>query len=108
MPRQKADEKHISVDGFLLDLKNSSLRKGELEIHLTPKECKLMAVLMKNVDRVVSRRTLMQEVWDTEYLGDTRTLDVHICWLRQKVEEDPRSPRHIITRRGQGYELRTR
>jgi DNA-binding response OmpR family regulator len=48
----------------------------------------------------------MQEVWNTEYLGDTRTLDVHICWLRQKIEDNPRIPELILTRRGQGYELR--
>jgi DNA-binding response OmpR family regulator len=45
-------------------------------------------------------------VWHTEYLGDTRTLDVHICWLRQKIEDNPRIPEMILTRRGQGYELR--
>jgi DNA-binding response OmpR family regulator len=54
----------------------------------------------------VSRSELMQEVWNTEYLGDTRTLDVHICWLRQKIEDNPRVPEFILTRRGQGYELR--
>jgi DNA-binding response OmpR family regulator len=47
----------------------------------------------------------MREVWQTDYLGDTRTLDVHICWLRRKVEEDPARPRLILTRRGVGYEL---
>jgi DNA-binding response OmpR family regulator len=47
----------------------------------------------------------MREVWQTDYLGDTRTLDVHICWLRRKVEEDPARPLLILTRRGVGYEL---
>jgi len=55
---------------------------------------------------VVSRKTLMKHVWETDYLGDTRTLDVHICWLRQKVEPDPKYPQHILTRRGQGYTLK--
>jgi DNA-binding response OmpR family regulator len=108
MSRQKSSNQLILVNGFSLDLSASSLRKYDIEIHLTPKECKLMAVLMKNAEKVVSRRILMQEVWDTEYLGDTRTLDVHICWLRQKVEDDPRAPKYILTRRGQGYELRTK
>lgn len=106
MPRQNATKNHLSVDSFFLDLNTSSLKKNDTEIHLTPKECKLMAVLMRHAGQVVSRQQLMQEVWETEYLGDTRTLDVHICWLRQKVEEDPRAPRHIVTRRGHGYELR--
>jgi DNA-binding response OmpR family regulator len=90
-----------------LDVEKSVLFKnGGGEIHLTPKETKLMALLMKNVGKVVSRSELMQEVWNTEYLGDTRTLDVHICWLRQKIEDNPRVPEYILTRRGQGYELR--
>jgi DNA-binding response OmpR family regulator len=45
----------------------------------------------------------MQEVWETDYLGDTRTLDVHIRWLREKIEENPSRPRHLITVRGVGY-----
>jgi DNA-binding response OmpR family regulator len=61
---------------------------------------------MQNAGKVVSRKSLMKHVWDTDYLGDTRTLDVHICWLRQKVESDPRMPEHILTKRGQGYTLR--
>ncbi len=96
----------LRVGEMILDLEKATLKKNGSEIHLTPKETKVMALLMQNVGRVVSRSTLMQEVWDTEYLGDTRTLDVHICWLRQKIEEDPRIPEYILTRRGQGYELR--
>jgi len=96
----------VQVKGLLLDLQKASLKKNGNEIHLTPKETKLMALLMENVGKVVSRNQLMQEVWDTNYIGDTRTLDVHICWLRQKIEDNPRIPEFILTRRGQGYELR--
>ncbi|MBE7469337.1 MAG: hypothetical protein DPW09_41875 [Anaerolineae bacterium] len=106
MPRQKSISKALEVSGMVLDLEKASLKKKDGEVHLTPKETKLMALLMKNVGKVVSRSELMQEVWNTEYLGDTRTLDVHICWLRQKIEENPRVPEFILTRRGQGYELR--
>lgn len=96
----------VEVKGLKLDVEKASLKKNGYEIHLTPKETKLMALLMKNVGKVVSRSQLMQEVWETEYVGDTRTLDVHICWLRQKIEDNPRIPEFILTRRGQGYELR--
>jgi two-component system alkaline phosphatase synthesis response regulator PhoP len=97
----------VQAGGMTLDMKSSTLkRNGSDEVHLTPKETKLMALLMRNVGKVVSRSELMQAVWNTEYLGDTRTLDVHICWLRQKIEENPRIPEMILTRRGQGYELR--
>ncbi len=106
MPRQKSTSRAVEVRGMILDIDKACLRKDNGEIHLTPKETKLMALLMKNVGKVVSRSELMQEVWNTEYLGDTRTLDVHICWLRQKIEDNPRVPEVILTRRGQGYELR--
>lgn len=106
MPRQKLSKKMVEIDGMVLDIEKSILRRNGDEIHLTPKETKLMIMLMENVGKVVSRSELMQEVWNTEYLGDTRTLDVHICWLRQKIEENPRIPELILTRRGQGYELR--
>lgn len=106
MPRQKLSGTAIEVGELILDLENAVLKRNGSEIHLTPKETKLMALLMENVGKVVSRSELMQAVWNTEYLGDTRTLDVHICWLRQKIEDNPRIPELILTRRGQGYELR--
>ena len=97
----------VKLKGIELDVKNSILkREGISDVHLTPKETKLMHLLMQHEGKVVSRSDLMQYVWNTEYLGDTRTLDVHICWLRQKVEDNPRIPEMILTRRGQGYELR--
>ena len=96
----------VQVGDMTLDMRKSILKREGSEIHLTPKETKLMALLMRNVGKVVSRSELMQSVWNTEYLGDTRTLDVHICWLRQKIEDNPRIPELILTRRGQGYELR--
>jgi DNA-binding response OmpR family regulator len=96
----------VEAGGMVLNVERSILRKNGSEIHLTPKETKLMTLLMENVGKVVSRSELMQAVWNTEYLGDTRTLDVHICWLRQKIEDNPRIPELILTRRGQGYELR--
>ncbi len=106
MAHQNGTQHSVLAGDMALDMDKSVLSKNGNEIHLTPKETKVMALLMQNVGKVVSRSILMQEVWDTEYLGDTRTLDVHICWLRQKIEEDPRIPEYILTRRGQGYELR--
>jgi DNA-binding response OmpR family regulator len=106
MPRPGLLKRTVKINGMVLDVENSLLKRNGDEIHLTPKETKLMILLMENVGHVVSRSELMQEVWNTEYLGDTRTLDVHICWLRQKIEDNPRIPELILTRRGQGYELR--
>jgi two-component system phosphate regulon response regulator PhoB len=73
--------------------------------HLTPKQCSLLAWLMQHPNQVVSRKDLMERVWHTVYLGDTRTLDVHIRWLREKIEADPASPSMLMTRRGIGYVL---
>ena len=74
-------------------------------LDLTPMEARLLAVLLRYPNQTVSRATLMREVWQTDYLGDTRTLDVHICWLRRKLEADPAHPQQIITVRGVGYYL---
>ena len=89
---------NIAVD----DLKRNMKRSDRVE-HLTPKECRLLHLLMEHADEALSRGTIMKEVWETEYLGDTRTLDVHIRWLREKLEDDPSHPRFIITVRGVGY-----
>jgi len=74
--------------------------------HMTPKQCLLLHLLMSNSNQVVSRGDIMQKVWDTEYLDDTRTLDVHIRWLRECIEPDPSVPTYLLTKRGVGYYLR--
>ena len=68
-------------------------------------ETGILAVLMQSPGQVVSRAKIMKEVWRTDYLGDTRTLDVHVCWLRQKLEDDPTNPQLLLTERGVGYQL---
>ena len=73
--------------------------------HLTPKQCELLAIFMQRPNQVVSRENLMSEIWETHYLGDTRTLDVHIRWLREKIEPDPTRPTMLVTVRGVGYKL---
>lgn len=72
---------------------------------LTPRLVKILKMLMKNKGKVVERDPLFKSVWETNYTGDTRTLDVHISWLRQAVEDDPRHPERIRTVRGVGYIL---
>jgi len=106
MPRQSIDNTTLKTNGFSLNMAKTSLQKGDQEIHLTPKEARLLALLIQNAGQVVSRKMLMQQVWETDYMDDTRTLDVHICWLRRKVEDNPKIPRYIVTKRGHGYLLR--
>jgi two-component system alkaline phosphatase synthesis response regulator PhoP len=79
---------------------------GADPVRLFPMEARLLAALMGSPGRILSRAELMRIVWQTDYLADTRTLDVHICWLRQKIERDPSQPRHILTHRGRGYQFK--
>lgn len=74
-------------------------------VHLTPKQCQLLAIFLQRPNQVISRSDLMHEIWDTRYLGDTRTLDVHIRWLREKIEVNPTDPVLLVTYRGIGYKL---
>ena len=93
----------IRLPGLILDCyKHQILRNGN-SYSLTPKEFKLLYLLVNNPGQVLSRKTIMQEVWETDYLGDTRTLDVHIRWIREKIEDNPSRPRRLITIRGTGY-----
>jgi two-component system OmpR family response regulator len=78
---------------------------GETVIQLTPKEFDLLVFLMRNRGRVFSRDHLLDKVWGYDYAGDTRTVDVHMRWLRQKIEVDPAHPIHLITVRGVGYKF---
>lgn len=71
--------------------------------HLTPKECQLLATFMQHPGKILSREFLMQEVWETDWIGNCATLEVHVCWLRKKIEKDSSNPRLIQTVRGVGY-----
>lgn len=93
----------LTVDGLRLNLKTRELQNGHGVTRLTPKECQLLATFMRHPNRVLSHKFIMKEVWDTDYTGDMRTLQVHICWLRRKIEQNPRQPSRLRTVRGVGY-----
>ena len=80
------------------------LVRGE-EVQLPLKEFHLLEYLMRNAGRVLARGQLIDRVWGSDYVGDTKTLDVHIKRLRSKIEEDPSSPVHLVTVRGLGYKF---
>ncbi len=86
-----------------LDTHKKALLRGGSAHHLTPKQFELLMLLATGEGKIVYRKTIMKKVWETDYMGDTRTLDVHIRWLRQKIEEDPGRPRRLLTVRGAGY-----
>ena len=88
-----------------VDVARHRASKGKAILELTPKEFDLLAFLIKNKGFVFSRDQLLEKVWGYDYAGDTRTVDVHMRWLRQKIETDPGNPECLITVRGAGYKL---
>ena len=103
-PVQEAPEL-LSCGHIQLDEKRRSAFKSGEEVELTMKEFDLILFLMKNPGKVYSRESLLDLVWGYDYLGDTRTVDVHIRRLREKLELTPAQPRYIITKWGVGYYL---
>jgi DNA-binding response OmpR family regulator len=93
----------ITVGEFTLDPEKRRISHLGRVVRLTPKEYRLLEFLMHHAGSVLTRRQIMKEVWETDYLGDTRTLDVHVRWLREKLEPDTRSPIHLRTIRRVGY-----
>ena len=76
------------------------------EVELAPKEFELLRVLLTNSGKAVPRESLLERVWGDDFFGDERTLDVHIRWLREKIELNPSQPQHILTVRGIGYKFK--
>ena len=95
----------IVIDGIELDLDRHEVQVRGEQVSLPLKEFELLAVLMENAGRVLPRSTLIDRVWGSDYVGDTKTLDVHVKRLRSKVEPDPSHPTHITTIRGLGYKF---
>lgn len=93
----------VQLGSITLDRRTRLVRSPKGLYQLTPKQFALLDFLLRHPGELVTRRQLMREVWETTYLGDTRTLDVHIRWLRECVEIDPDHPHFIRTYRGRGY-----
>ncbi|HXV70868.1 MAG TPA: response regulator transcription factor [Acidimicrobiia bacterium] len=88
-----------------LDIDAHVTRVDGYEVELRPKEFELLESLMRRKNRLAARHTLIDEVWGPSYFGDTKTLDVHIKRLREKLETDSSKPKHIVTVRGLGYKF---
>jgi len=95
----------LHVGPIRLDIGHKRVRCQGREARLTPRLIHLLRILMQHPGEVQERASLFSQVWATEYTEDTRTLDVHISWLRKALEEDPRQPQFIKTIRGVGYRL---
>jgi DNA-binding response OmpR family regulator len=99
------DDEVIQLGDIALNTKKRNVIQGVRETHLTPRQARLLEVFMQHPGEVLTRAYLMKRVWDTDYVEDTRTLDVHVHWVRKAIEEDPGAPKRLRTVRGVGYRL---
>jgi DNA-binding response OmpR family regulator len=105
-PATRRPSRRLTCGPIEMNLDGRSVYRSGQEVDLQPKQYELLKCLMQNRGTVLTRDQLLQNVWGYDYAGDTRTVDVHVRWLREKLEEDPANPRLIQTVRGVGYCLR--
>ena len=103
LDRQMTQLQPIILGDLSLDPVARRVMKNEQEVQLSAREFDLLSILIRSAGRALSREELLAEVWGSDWIGDPRTLDVHIRWLRIKIEDDPASPKYIQTVRGHGY-----
>ena len=102
-PRPPAEEGPISVGGITLDPRSRTVKVDGEPVAFAPREFDLLHLLMANAGKVLRRDEIMDAVWDPNWFGSTKTLEVHVAWLRRKIERDPSSPRYLLTARGVGF-----
>jgi DNA-binding response OmpR family regulator len=93
----------LNFDDLAIDITRREVRLNDQVVPFKPKEYELLVFLANHPGQVLTRETVLEKVWGWDYIGDSRTVDVHIRWLREKIEIDPANPRRIITVRGAGY-----
>lgn len=93
----------LQAGPLMLDTEARSARLGGDELRLKPREFDLLALFMRNPGRAFTRDQILERLWGHDYIGDVRTVDVHVRWLREKIEAEPSTPARIITIRGVGY-----
>jgi len=103
--KQKAEtpQETLSFDNLVINQTRREVILNEAPLQLKPKEYELLLFLAEHRGQMLSREFILERVWGWDYIGDSRTVDVHVRWLRQKIEADPAKPERIITVRGGGY-----
>jgi two-component system, OmpR family, response regulator RegX3 len=101
--RQERSDETLTIGEISLDPRTWTVQQNTTQLELTRREFELLRLLMENAGTVISREELMEEVWDPNWFGPTKTLDVHVSSLRKKLGDDPTSPRYIHTVRGVGF-----
>jgi two-component system alkaline phosphatase synthesis response regulator PhoP len=99
----EAEDDVYNSENLKVDFERHEVYVNDRKVDLTLKEFELLQILIKNKGRILKRETLLDKIWGYEYIGETRTVDVHIRYLRKKIEEDDKNPRFIETIRGVGY-----
>jgi len=105
MAPKLAGEKVLTVGDLQINVARRKVTLGDSALDLAPKEFELLVYLAQNKGLVFRREQLLDKVWGYDFAGDSRTVDVHVRWLRKKIEHDPARPAHLITVRGAGYKL---
>jgi DNA-binding response OmpR family regulator len=104
-PAGQTQTRGIKLGDLSIDIDSRTVMVGNQQVDLTFKEFELLAAMAKHPNRVFTRDQLFAQVWGSDFLGESRTVDVHIRYLREKLEESPSQPKHILTVRGVGYRL---
>jgi DNA-binding response OmpR family regulator len=104
---EPVDEDEVHAQDVRVDVAAHRAFQSDRELHLTAKEFDLLRVLVGAAGTVVARDTLMREVWGTDPSGSTKTLDMHVSWLRRKLGDDANAPRYVTTVRGMGFRFET-
>jgi DNA-binding response OmpR family regulator len=99
---RQATAEHLRAADVRVDVAARKAWRGDDELELSPKEFDLLALLVREAGRVVTRERIMAEVWDENWFGSTKTLDMHVSWLRRKLGEDAEDPLRLVTVRGVG------
>lgn len=104
-PGAQPPARGIKLGALFIDMDSRTVLVNNQQVDLTFKEFELLAAMAKHPNRVFTRDQLFAQVWGSDFLGESRTVDVHIRYLREKLEENPSQPKHILTVRGVGYRL---
>ncbi|MPQ43260.1 response regulator transcription factor [Clostridium tarantellae] len=101
----KKDELIVTFGELVVNFQNREVKKLSVKVDLTLKEFEILKLLIQNKGKIITREILLDKVWGYEYIGETRTVDVHIRHLRKKIEKDDKNPQYIQTIRGVGYKF---
>jgi len=95
--------KILTFDNLVIDMTRREVKKDNKVVALKPKEYELLTFLAQHIGQMLTREFILERVWGWDFVGDSRTVDVHVRWLREKIEVDPSDPKRIVTVRGAGY-----